>query len=157
MLEAVAIAACQSWCMLGESQPQTCTHSFIHSHTWVQRPCPGVAHSLTASGQISQELWPGRGCCFVCLGKERSSAFLPRYQPQGLSLRPSPHTPAPSLGPSSPRLNTSRLGLLVLFLKVCPPLIHPLLPRPHILVKVPQRQLGQTTGASPHPSSAAAL
>lgn len=87
-------------------------------------------------------------------------AFLPRYQPQGLSLRPSPHTPAPSLGPSSPRLNISRLGLLVLFLKVRPrpphPPIHPLLPGPHILVKVPQRQLGQTTGASHHPSSAAA-
>lgn len=90
----------------------------------MQWPCPGVAHSLTVSSQISQELWPGRGCCLVCLRKERSSiptpgfsSSLPTPGPQPSSL---PHTPAPSLGPSSPRLNTSRLGLLVLFLKVWP-------------------------------------
>lgn len=144
--------------------PDSSMHAFIHSFIHTHGYNVLALESLTASQRAVRSLrnFGQVGGAALCAWGRRGRqyplpAFLPRYQPQGLSLRPSPHTPAPSLGPSSPRLNTSRLGLLVLFLKVCPPLIHPLLPRPHILVKVPQRQLGQTTGASPHPSSATAL
>lgn len=41
--------------------------SVICLHTWVQQPCPGAAHSLTARGQLSLEPWSGRECCWGCL------------------------------------------------------------------------------------------
>lgn len=166
VLEVVAIAACRSGCTFrGIAALSThahmhafihafihsCIHSFVHSfiHAFILTRGYSVpalellpasqrgVSSLRSLGQVGSPAlcsWGRRG------SQSPSPAFLPVTNPRASACVP-PLTLL--LHPcSSPGLNTSRPGSLVLFLKVWPvPLpTHPVPPGPHILVKVPQRQ-----------------